>query len=121
MTTLISEDIAREIVVRHRYCNNVHITAPIPLAELVAESLIFSPAAAYEILAMYDGDHDDLAHMRAVLMDAEATAEAMRYEDATGVPEDTSVPMLASWIARQTILLIARRGRTIASVRSQQT
>lgn len=108
MTTLISEDVAREIVLRYRYYDNVPILAPVALAELVAKSLIFSPAAAYEILATYDGDSDDVLQMRAVLADAEKTAEAMRYEDVTGMPEDRSVPVLASWIARQSMLLIAR-------------
>lgn len=107
---MIDEYIAREIVLRYRYHDNMLITAPITLAELVAESMIFSPTAAYEILATYDGDRDDLAHMRMVLVDAEATAEAMRYEDATGMPEDRSVPILAAWIARQLMVLIARGG-----------
>ena len=105
---MIDESIAREIVLRYRYHDNVPIAAPISLTRLVAESMIFSPAAAYEILATYDGDSDDVLHMRAVLADAEKTAEAMRYEDATGMPEDRSVPILAAWIARQTMVLIAR-------------
>lgn len=108
MTTLISEDVAREIVLRYRYHDNVPITAPIALSQLVAESIIFSPAAAYEILATYDGDRDDLVSMRAVLADAQKTAEAMRYEDVTGMPEDRSAPILAAWIARQTMLLIVQ-------------
>lgn len=108
MTTLISENVAREIVLRYRYHDNVPITAPISLARLVAESMIFSPAAAYEILATYDGDSDDVLHMRAVLADAEKTVEAMRYGDVTGMPEDRSVPILASWIARQSMLLIVQ-------------